>query len=244
MTDMENRSKRRWLWLVVLVCLVVAAGVAIWCKMYRVMPQPAWIAADQRDTYFYGSVGAGQTPGIPYWVWLSLPRMFPEYMPGPGGYAALGLSWEEGREMPIGFAKQRVGYIRVTGNCALCHAASKFTPGEPVPELIAATPNHSTDIQPLLVFLKRCAQDPRFNADEILATVNQATSLSISDRLLYRFVLIPRARKQLLDPAAVLFDPAIQAHQSDPQSQAPFAEPPMKDLEQQMKAVEMSAAQP
>jgi hypothetical protein len=228
----------------VLAGLAIATGTTIWWKLFRVTLQPAWITADRRDNYFYGSVGAGQTPGIPYWIWLSLPRMFPEYMPAPGGYAALGLSWEEGSEMPVGFAKQRVGYIRVTGNCALCHAFSSGSSGNDVPTITAATPGRSTDIQPLLGFLRRCAQDPRFNPDEILATVDQATRLSIPDRLLYRFFLVPRARGALLDPASVLFDPSLLAHRRDPQSTTPFSEPSMKALEQQMKAVEMSAPQP
>ncbi len=231
-------KRRLLITIAVLAGLAIVAGITIWWKMHRVVPQPAWIAAGQRDNYFYGSVGDGEVPGIPYWIWLSLPRMFPEYMPGPGGYAALGLSWEEGREMPVGFAKQRVGYVRVTGNCALCHAISKRTPGDEVPTISAAVPGQTTDIQPLLAFLKRCAQDPRFNADEIFATVDQATKLSISDRLLYRFVLVPRTRKALLDPASVLFGAAIEAHRMDPQSAAPFSEPPMKALEQRMKAVQ------
>jgi len=238
---MTTMKRRLLIAIAVLAGLAIVAGITVWWKMYRIVPQPEWITADQRDNYFYGSVGAGEASGIPYWIWLALPRMFPEYMPGPGGYAALGLSWEEGREMPVGFAKQRVGYIRVTGNCALCHAISNRAGGDEIPTISAAVPGHSTDIQPLLVFLKRCAQDPRFNADEILATVNQATSLSISDRLLYRFVLVPRTRQALLDPASVLFDPALQAHRADPQSDAPFSEPAMKTLEQQMKAMQSSA---
>ena len=96
------------------------------------------------------------------------------------------------------------------------------------------------DIQPLLAFLKRCAQDPRFNADEILATVDQATKLSVFDRLLYQLVLVPRTRQALLDPASVLFDPMLQAHGRDPQSAAPFQDQEMKALQGQMKAVETS----
>ena len=238
MTDMKRKSL---IALAVLAVLAVVAGVTIWWKLYRVVPQPAWISADQRDHYFYGSVGAGKTTGIPYWIWLSLPRMFPEYMPAPGGYAALGLSWEEGREMPVGFAKQRVGYIRVTGNCALCHAISTRAPGDDIPTIRAAVPGQSTDIQPLLDFLKRCAQEPRFNADEILATVDQATKLSVTDRLLYRFVLVPRAREALLDPTSALFDPLLEGHGRDPLSAAPFADQEMKALKEQMKAVETSA---
>lgn len=90
--------------LIALVILLIAGSFLFWFSLKRVVPQPAWISATPVHRYFYGSVGAEETDGIPYWTWLVLPRMFPEYMPGPGGYAALGLSWEEGREMPVGFA--------------------------------------------------------------------------------------------------------------------------------------------
>ena len=74
---MDQHAKKRFLIAVaVLIGLAVVVGITIWCKMYRVVPQPAWITADQRDNYFYGSIGAGQTAGLPYWVWLEMPRMF------------------------------------------------------------------------------------------------------------------------------------------------------------------------
>jgi len=227
---MAERKNRALLALAVLVCLVTLAAIVIWCTFYRVVPQPAWINADARDSYFYGSVDADQVSGVPYWLWLALPSMFPEYMPATGGYAALGLSWEEGREMPIGFAKQRIGYIRVSGNCALCHAASQRNPNEDVPTIIPVAAGHVTDIQPLLSFFRRCAQDSRFNADEILTEVESATSLSLGDKLLYRFVLIPRARKDLLNPADALLAHALQQHRQSPQSSAPFSDPQMKEM--------------
>ena len=208
-------------WKTALISVVSLAGVVgftAWCAMYRELAQPAWITSDQRDTYFYGSVGSRTTDGVPYWVWLAMPRIFPEHMPGPGGYASLGMSWEEGKEMPIGFAKQRVGYIRVTGNCALCHVIS-----------------HTTDIKPLLNFLTKCATDPRFNADEFFAEIASDTKLSILDRLIYRYVLIPRARKVLInDPALALLSPELRAHLRDPHSDAPFADQQMKLLKAYM----------
>ncbi len=206
------------------------------------MPQPAWITADQRDNFLYGSVDAQEVAGIPYWIWLAMPRMFPEYMPGPGGYAALGLSWEEGKEMPVGFAKQRIGYIRVTGNCALCHATSTRSAPDEVPTLIPAAPGHTIDIKPLLTFFTRCAQDPRFNADEFLSEIDTATKLSFLDRMLYRYVLIPQTRKALLDPAPVILAPPLRLHAQDPQSQSLFSEPEMKLRREWMKQLEASAS--
>jgi hypothetical protein len=225
----------------VLVVLAIVTGITLWCTIYRVVPQAAWITADQRDTFLYGSVGAQDVNGIPYWIWLAMPRMFPEYMPGPGGYAALGLSWEEGTEMPVGFAKQTIGYIRVTGNCALCHAISKRSTPDEVPTVIPAVPGHTTDIQPLLTFFTRCAQDQRFNADEFLAEIDTATKLSFLDRMLYRYVLIPRTRKALLDPAPVILAPALRSHSQNPQSDAPFSGPQMKALKDWMKQLQLPA---
>jgi hypothetical protein len=233
----ERRTKTLRV-MAVLAVLAVLAGIAIWYKFYRIVPQPAWIRADPRDTFFYGSVGADQVSGVPYWIWLALPRMFPEYMAAPGGYAALGLSWEEGREMPVGFAKQRVGYIRVSGNCALCHATSQRDAPDSVPTVIPAATGHTTDIQPLLTFFKRCAEDPRFNADEILAEVETATTLSLADRALYRFVLIPRTRQALLNTSQVLLAPALLQHRNDPRSEAPFSGQQTREMRELMKALQ------
>ena len=220
--------KRKFLIGVVFIA-VVAIPLTIWSKLYRDVPQPEWIGADPRNTFLYGAVGAEETRGIPYWIWLALPRMFPEYMPGPGGYASLGLSWEETLEMPVGFAKKTVGYVRVTGNCALCHGASYTSAPDEIPTVIVAPPGHATNVQPLLTFFRQCAQDTRFNANEILTEVDNATKLSLLDRLLYRFVLIPQAKKALSDPGNVIFAPPLRAHVKNPQAE--FPDRRMKDLE-------------
>lgn len=200
-------------------------GMTVWLKFYRVAAQPAWIMSDERESYFYGSLGIGKTTGLPYWIWLAMPRMFPEYLPGPGGYAALGMSWEEGREMPVGFAKQRVGYIRVTGNCALCHARSQPNGQDQAPTIIPVVKGNTSDLQPLFNFYRRSAEDPRFNADEFLSEINSDTKLSWFDSLCYRYVFIPRIRKALIDdPATVLFTPVIVAHIREPHGDGPFAE--------------------
>jgi hypothetical protein len=228
--------KSRWRGVLIsLVVLVAAAAVTTWCALYRVVKQPNWIASDERDAYFYGSIEAGKTAGLPYWVWLAMPRIFPEHMPGPGGYASLGLSWEEGKEMPVGFAKQRVGYIRVTGNCALCHVISQSNGTDLGPDIVTAVPGRTTDLKPLLAFFRDCAADPRFNADEFFAEIDGDTKLSYFDRLLYRYVLIPRTRRSLMaDPAQVLFGPALSAHIRDPHSDAPFADPHIKPFREML----------
>ena len=73
---------------------------------------------------------------------MILPRVFPDLVakyategygpkkPGFGGYGAFGLAWEEGQRLPFGLSIKRLGYERVTINCALCHTASyRLEPG-------------------------------------------------------------------------------------------------------------------
>ena len=207
---------------VTLVVVAAALGFAICYSLHHVVPQPESLVRTTTDRYFYASIEPEDATGIPYWTWLVLPRVFREYLPATGGYTALGMSWDEGREMPAGFAKQRIGYVRVTGNCALCHALSRPGGAGGVPQIIPSAPGQVTSIEPLLAFYRKCAADPRFTADEILAEIDTATPLSFTDRLLYRHILIPRTRDAMLHAdAKLLFGPTIRAHLRDPKRPMP-----------------------
>jgi hypothetical protein len=183
----------------VVAAVIVLAGVwLVWDKFYRERPQSASLTADADSTFLYGSIGNESTVGLPYWVVVVLPRVFGErYLPGPGGYAAV-LPWEEGRELPVGFAKKRVGVDRVGFNCALCHTAERRLPGHDTPAIAAAGALHSADVKGLADFFTSAASDGRFNADTILTEIDLAYRLSVIDRLLYRYVWIPRSRQRLM----------------------------------------------
>src|SRR5438876_2278805 len=225
---MTRRTKRNVL--IVAMLLLGLVAISAWSNLRREMPQAGWITADQRSNFLYGSVGAERDAGIPYWIWLALPRMFPEYMPGNGGYVSVGLSWEEGKEMPAGFSKKTVGYVRVAGNCALCHAASFRTGPDEGPEVLPVVPGRATNVQGLLTFFQQCAQDPRFNSTEIMTEINNATKLTLIESLLYRYVLIPHTRRKLLSQDLVVIDSVLMRHSRDPYSDAPLSEPRLRDL--------------
>ena len=119
--------------LVIVILFVVAAlgGMFVYTRFFREEPAP-YFATDE-EHFLYGSVGTEAEQGIPYWIWLVLPRVFPEHLPGPGGYASLGILSRDGHEMPIGFSKVTVGFPRVGINCAVCHTASfRARPGDVV----------------------------------------------------------------------------------------------------------------
>jgi mono/diheme cytochrome c family protein len=164
--------------------------------------QPAPYFESDEDHFLFGSVGTEGQQGVPYWIWLVLPRIFPDLLPGPGGYASLGILSKPGHEMPVGFSKVTIGFPRVGINCAICHAASLRLRPDDVPTLIAAAPSHQMAPQQYVRFLSAAAADPRFTADTILAEIARNYRLSFTDRLLYRFAIIPQTRRALLDLGA------------------------------------------
>jgi len=172
-------------------------GSYAWYNLFREVPQK--LANDSMEEFFkYGSIGGEQQNGLPYWIWLVLPQMFPEYLPGPGGYASLGLPWEQGREMPVGFTKKTIGFDRVAFNCAFCHAASVRTSADDTePRVYPAGPSHTFNAWGYQRFLFESASDPRFTTKNVLNAIEGLANLSILDKLLYR-VLIPLTKKQLL----------------------------------------------
>lgn len=160
-------------------------------------PQPVEITGNPRENFLYGSIGGEGEAGLPYWIVPVLPRIFKEYLPGPGGYASLGLPWEEGKEFPAGFSKKKVIVQRVGFNCALCHSTQYRTSPDVTPVVVAGGGSNTADIQGLLEFFSKAANDPRFNANTILAEIDGSYSLRWYERLMYRFVLIPLTRKRL-----------------------------------------------
>ncbi len=185
--------------LAILIIAAVFLGSFIWIQFFREEPEQSF--ANEIERFKYGSIGGEQNAGIPYWIWIVLPRIFPDYLPGSGGYKSLGVTWEEGHELPVGFTKKVIGFPRVGNNCALCHAGTYRTKPDEVPTVVPGSPTQALDARGLFHFLFSAAQDSRFNADTILAQIGQMTNLSFVDRQLYRFVLIPVMRKKLVEQA-------------------------------------------
>jgi hypothetical protein len=150
------------------------------------------------DHFLSGSVGSEGDEGVPYWIWLVLPRIFPEHLPGPGGYASLGLIWKEGEEIPIGFSRRVIDVPRVEMNCAACHTTSVRTEPDAPRMVVPGGPGSQTSAQQYMRFLFACASDPRFTADIILAEIARNARLSLMDRIRYRTSIIPKTRERLL----------------------------------------------
>ncbi len=191
----DRRLSRRIL-IGALILVVAVSGSVFWFYLFREVPQSFSSIEDQ---FKYGSIGGEQEEGIPYWIWMILPRMFPEKLPGPGGYASLGIAWEEGAETPIGFSKKTIGFPRVAINCAFCHTATLREAPNADPRIFLGGPSHQFNPQAYQRFLFDCAADPRFTADNILAEMELVYELSFIERIIYRYAVIPFVRDGLLE---------------------------------------------
>jgi hypothetical protein len=179
----------------VLLVLVGVLGFGAWYYLFREVP--VTFASDE-EHFKYGSIGTENEEGIPYWIWLVLPRLFADKLPQAGGYASLGVVWEEGKETPVGFTKKTIGFERVGLSCAGCHTATYRTGSKEKPVIIPTGPANTFDVQAYLRFLAACAEDPRFNADVLLEEIYYHHKFSALEAMLYRYVLIPQTKKALL----------------------------------------------
>lgn len=183
----------------ILVALVLAAGGVgghLYYRLQYAAPAPRFESAE--DEFLYGSIGNEDEAGVPYWIWLVLPRIFPEYLPAAGGYASIGVAARDGHDMPIGLSKVQIGVPRVGTNCALCHTATVRERRTEAPRIYPGAPGHQIGAQEYRRFLQAAAADPRFTASTILDEIARNVKLSFTDQLLYRFVLIPETRRRLL----------------------------------------------
>ena len=208
--SLSPRIKRKLLrWLVVLLFVGGFVGWFAWYKFFREEPETTFAVGNEEERFKYGSIGAEADRGLPFYVWLVLPRVFADKVPGPGGYKAFGLVWEEGHEMPVGFTKKVIGFPRVANNCAICHVGTWRTerdaeldqPPRNVKDkpqqVVVGAPSHTVDVQGVLRFLIACGDDPRFNADMLMPEIEREVKLSAVDKLLYRYLIIPATRKAL-----------------------------------------------
>ena len=194
---MLTRKQRIWIvGISAFLALVAVILVVGWYKLYREVPVEY---SNEDDNFKYGTIGTEDKAGIPFYIWKALPRVCPDLVPGPDGYASFGMIYEPGHDAPIGFTVKTIGFPRIAINCAFCHTGTVRDSEDAAPRTVLAGGAHQLDAQAYLQFLFRCAGDPHFTADRIIDEIQRdGAPLSALDRLLYRYLLIPQTRKGIL----------------------------------------------
>jgi hypothetical protein len=180
---------------IVLVIVVVLFAVAVAVRFTSDAPvtYPAI-----EDHFKYGSTGGERSSGIPYSIWMALPELFPEYLPGKG-LKSLGFIYEEGRSLPIGVSKRKVqGVDRVFLNCAVCHVGSVRDTPASAPRIIVGMPSNTVDLQGFQRFLTAVVVDEKFTPDRLIPVIESMHTDDWLNRELLRYLGIGLMRDQVL----------------------------------------------
>jgi mono/diheme cytochrome c family protein len=189
----------RWTHSLLAGCVLTIGGLQLSPALIVFDSNKPEIHEDVIEHYKYGSIGAEDRVGIPYWIWTVLPRVFPEYLPSrPGnGYERFGFIFEPGRQRPIGTSYRERQVPLVGLNCATCHTGTlRDTPGG-ARRIVLGMPSHQFDLQSYQRFVFRCVRDSRFTADHLWPAMRHANpEFGWLDAITYRWFVIPRTKQQ------------------------------------------------
>jgi len=181
---------------------VVVLIALAWFVLLRPVNQPA--TNDPLQVFDHGSIGNETQQGLPYWIWRVLPTLFPEYLPGKqDGYGAIGVYWVPGEELPVGFSKKTLGVIpRVAPNCAFCHQGSYRLHADDPATFVPAGAGTRVNVQGFIRLLMQIGQHKeRFTADRVMSAITAIYDMPLWERLLYRYLLIPRVQSAFAEQA-------------------------------------------
>ena len=182
--------------LAVLIVIVAIGGYGLWYYLLRA--EPDFQGSTPEEHFKYGAIGLSTNSRLPYYIWQVLPTMFPEKMPGPGGWASFGFIFEPGHDTPVGFSLRHIGYPALEANCSLCHTGTYRASAADAPKVILGAPAHSLDLEAFQHFLYDCASDPRFTSANVLKAINRLHQTSWFEGLVYEDLIIPVAKHGLL----------------------------------------------
>ena len=180
----------------VLVLLLGGGSYGAWTDAALAITETPVAPADHSR---FEALGTDPEQGIPFWIWLMLPRLFPEYLPDTGGYTSLGMVWEPGAQMPVGFTQQPTRFHPVAMTCAACHLDPPRQVPQTVPATVSTNGFTAFDWQGYQNFLGAAAQDPRFSPQYLISAISHDHDFSVLEKLKYRFRLIPQVKTQLLE---------------------------------------------
>jgi hypothetical protein len=186
---------------VFLVITVVIFAIILWLVWPFLDNRRAVEYANIDEHFRYGSIGGENSDGIPYWIVKVLPTVFADKLPGEG-FTSLGFIQEPDRELPISFVRSTnsLGIDVVTQNCVTCHVGTlREKATDTNPRIISAMPGITVNLQGFIRFVTECAADERFSAEHLMPFISDAgANFNPLEKLVYRFLVIPRTRDELL----------------------------------------------
>ncbi|HTT21863.1 MAG TPA: hypothetical protein VMG82_23240 [Candidatus Sulfotelmatobacter sp.] len=214
--DSESAPSDRWrrwakLGLLAAASVFVIFGIYLAVRLTRDHPVEY---ADDVLHFEYGSTGGERMDGIPYWFWVALPELFPEYLPDKKtgrGYSVFGMIYEPGKDprydLPVGMSLRNFRGIDVVYlNCAVCHTSTvRDAPGA-APRIVPGMPAHTFDLGSWGKFLTTIPKDQKFTPQRLLDQISKmqddphrrVDKPDLINRLIFRYLAAYLMRDQLL----------------------------------------------
>ena len=208
---------RLWLlsltWLIALALLLVGFATIILGAVaffkFRGEATPAY--GDATAHFMYGSIGTEPNSGLPYWMWKTLPSLFPEQFEGRNDYSAFGFLYEQDaagrqRDLPIGISRRQVSGVEVVWfNCGTCHVGTWRETSDSPRRIVAGMPSNNLNLYRFVRFILDIATDERLAPDTLIpAMERQGAHFEWIDRLAWRYAVLPRVREGLIEHRARL----------------------------------------
>lgn len=196
MTIPSCTACRIWLWsgITLIALLLLFAGL----RFGRDEPV---VYADPVEHFKYGSTGGDRVMGFPKRVFLALPEICGEYLPGKG-YASLGMIFEPVHDLPVGMTQRRhLGIDRTFLNCAVCHTSTVRVKADAKPVLVVGMGANTFNLMAFEKFINSCMRDVKFSAEYLVPVIEeQGGRLSLLDR----YVVYPVAIALMRDRVTTL----------------------------------------
>ena len=204
----RSGASRNAVLLTIAIVMVVAGVLFTIFNQVNRRDIPVLYASDI-EHFKYGSIGSDSRDGngFPYWIWLTLPQVCPDLL--PGGWGSLGVVMEEGMNRPIGFSMRKTGFFDSVGlNCASCHTGTVRETPESEPSVYLAASSHQLDLWGYFSFLFSCAQDDNFTSGNVLAAIDEISAGNEAapgfvEKLIYRLA-VGQIREQLTAQAQIM----------------------------------------
>ncbi len=212
-TDGLNPGRRRWIsfGLITGLTLVMVTGIYLVERFTRDRPVDY---ADDVMFFERGSTGGEKMDGIPYWVWVTLPEIFPDYLPDKKagrGYSSFGMIYEPGDDpryaLPLGMSRRNVSGLDVVYlNCAVCHTGTVRDTPASQPRWVPGMPAHEFNLGAWGTFLTTIPKDQKFTPQRILDQIDSmqddphrvVPKPDFIDRLIFRYYAVYLMRDKLL----------------------------------------------
>jgi hypothetical protein len=211
-TNATVPRKHHWVRVALLTVLAVVVLFGLYLAVRFNRDSPVDYTDDVLH-FKYGSTGGERLTGIPYWFWVALPELFPEYLPDKKagrGFASFGMIYEEGDPryaLPVGVSMRNVrGIDMVYLNCAVCHTGTvRDAPGAPV-RVVTGMPANTFDLGAWAKFLTSIPKDQKFTPDRLLDQIRimqddshrRVDPPDLINRLLFRYAAVYLMRERLL----------------------------------------------